>query len=124
MPRSPAWPAMATRPTACGHCAPRPGRCPRLRGAGWWRPPSRRSAGEAWTALLLIAAGLLSSWSDPKISAAAADLAAPAARLPGPAVDPGALATPVQAGGDLAGPFLVRLQQPPGQAHQRGKVGH
>src|SRR5436309_14868438 len=49
---------------------------------------------------------------------------APAARLAPAAVDPVLLAPAHAARGDVAEPFLVRLEQPPGQFGQRAEVGH
>src|SRR5215468_2557 len=49
--------------------------------------------------------------------------AAPAAGPARAAVDPGLLAAPAGARGDLAEPVLVRLEQPLGKADQRGQVG-
>src|SRR5580692_9494891 len=48
--------------------------------------------------------------------------ATPAARQPPPPVHPGLLAPPPAARGDLADPFLVRLQQPPCQFRNRGQI--
>src|SRR6516225_911278 len=49
---------------------------------------------------------------------------ATAAGTPRTPVHPGLLAPPQAAGGDLAGPLLVRLQQPLGGAGQGTEVGH
>src|SRR5262249_9503294 len=49
--------------------------------------------------------------------------AAAAAGPAGPAVNPGFLAPPPGARGDLAEPLLVRFEQPFGEVHQRGQVG-
>ena len=49
--------------------------------------------------------------------------AAAAARAPGPAVDPGLLAAPLRARGDLTEPFLVAVEQALGKAQERGEVG-
>src|SRR5580692_12532004 len=49
---------------------------------------------------------------------------APAARLAPAPVDPVLLAPAHAAGGDVAEPLLVRLEQPPGQLGQRAEVGH
>src|SRR3984893_17258341 len=49
---------------------------------------------------------------------------APAARLAPASVDPVLLTPAHAAGGDVAEPLLVRLEQPPGQLGQRAEVGH